>query len=118
MDAELLDDAIATALNETEISAAVETLSRGRDPQPLLDELAETARSHSGEVETAAREELGRLAAAERDLDAAVLGATTKLARRDGDTTDRLRDLERRLSQAAESESASSGGLRARALRA
>src|SRR3954447_4224720 len=73
MDAELLDDALATALAKGEIAHAIARLADDDEAAAQLREaLAAEVRSQASEVESAARDELARLAAAEAELDAAL----------------------------------------------
>src|SRR5688572_16391509 len=72
MDAELLDDALAAALAYPEISGGLQRLAGDEDPAPLRDDLSHAVRTQTQEVESAARDELARLAAVEAELERAL----------------------------------------------
>ena len=72
MEEALFNEALATALEEPDIAAAIETLAGNTDPATIRWELERAVRENAAEIELAAREEQARLEAAEAEREAAL----------------------------------------------
>jgi hypothetical protein len=83
MDAQLLAEALARALDEPEITAAIATLSGDGDPQPIRERLTAAVTEEAQRTDANSRAELERLQAAERDLGELLVTVVTELAAAD-----------------------------------
>jgi hypothetical protein len=72
MEEALFNEALATALEEPDIAAAIETLAGNADPATITWKLEQAVRGNAAEIELAAREEQARLEACEAELAAAL----------------------------------------------
>ena len=87
MDAELFNEALATALDDAEISAALATLAGDGDLQAVRADLENAVRAQVETIESGARGELARLEAAQTHLDAALDAAAAEEAGSTGELT-------------------------------